>query len=132
MQILCREKWAHRSTTPVTIDQIVNPDHGDCLEHSKGWDEFRIFVDKNYRGLVRQETNPTGIVSSLGVFCRMDIGLMFDTDGRPSYFVNEVERTPTMSMWLNTVEDTTVRVMLDTFARVLHTHLTSLNHPYIY
>ena len=33
---------------------------------------------------------------------------MFDGDGNLSYFVNEVERLQTMSLWLRTVEDTSM------------------------
>lgn len=84
-----------------------------------------------YRGLVSQESNPTGATSSLTVFLRMDVGLMFDAEGNPSYFVNEVERTPTMSMWLKT-QDATNRSMLDTFARILHTHISRLDDLYIF
>ena len=62
----------------------------------------------------------------------MDIGLVFDEEGNPSYFVNEIERSATMSMWLKVIEGTTNRSMLDTFARVLHTHVTQLNDFYTY
>ena len=62
----------------------------------------------------------------------MDIGLMFNEMGEPSYFVNEIERTATMSMWLKVIDDTTNRSMLDTFARVLHTHVTRLEDLYTF
>ena len=89
-------------------------------------------VQRSYEELVRQETNPAGAKSTLCVMCRLDIGLMFDKDGSPSYFVNEVERSQTMSLWLKTVEDASMRGMVDTFARVLHTHLSDLGNPYMY
>lgn len=114
----------------MTFNLLVNPDSGDRVDRNEGWEDLRNFIDKMYRGLVSQESNPTGTVSSLTVFCRLDIGLMFDEEGNPSYFVNEVERTPTMSMWLKTVGDTTNRCMLDTFARILHTHVSQLDDLY--
>lgn len=80
---------------------------------------------------MQQESNPFGSKSSLTVFFRMDIGLIFDEDGNPSYFVNEIERSPTMSMWLKVVEDTTNRFILDTFARALYTHIMQLDNLYL-
>lgn len=127
-----RELWSNRHVVPVTCEMLVNPDSGDRLDLSEGWEDLRDFIDKVYRGLVTQESNPTASKSSLTVFLRMDIGLMFDEEGNPSYFVNEVERTPTMSMWLKTVEDTTNQSMLDTLARILHTYLTRLDDLYTF
>ncbi|KAF9230949.1 hypothetical protein BU15DRAFT_82991 [Melanogaster broomeanus] len=124
--------WANRDTVPVTPGHIVNPEGGDRRVRTQGMGELQRVVDETYRELVRQESNPTGAKSSLAIFCRIDVGLIFDADGNPSYFVNEVERTPTMSMWLKTVEDTTLRGMLDTLARVLHNHLMELGNPYTY
>jgi hypothetical protein len=89
-------------------------------------------VQESYEELYRQETNPAGAKSSLCVMCRFDVGLMFDSEGHPSYFVNEVERSQTMSLWLKTVEDASMRGMIDTFARVLHSHLSDMSDPYTY
>lgn len=94
--------------------------------------EVMKVVEESYKELFRQETNPAGAKSSLCVLSRFDVGLMFDDDGNPSYFVNEVERSQTMSLWLKTVEDTSMRGMVDTFARVLHSHLSDLGDPYKY
>ncbi|KAG6369439.1 hypothetical protein JVT61DRAFT_14857 [Boletus reticuloceps] len=127
-----RELWRNHQDVPVTADVLVNPQTGDRRQRAKGWEELRSFIDAVYRGLVIQESNPSGLRSSLTVFCRMDIGLMFDGEGNPSYFVNEIERTPTMSMWLKVVEDTTNRFMFDTFARVLHSHVTRLDDLYTF
>ena len=57
---------------------------------------------------------------------------MFDESGNPSYFVNEIERTPTMSMWLKMLDDSTIQSMLSTFASVLHTHVTQLDDTYTF
>ncbi|KAF9230259.1 hypothetical protein BU15DRAFT_69346 [Melanogaster broomeanus] len=124
--------WANRDTVPVMPGHIMNPEGGDRRVRMQGMGELQQVVDETYRELVRQESNPTGAKSSLAIFCRIDVGLIFDADGNPSYFVNEVERTPTMSMWLKTVEDTTLQGMLDTFARILHNHLMELDNPYTY
>lgn len=40
--------------------------------------------------------------SSLALFLRMDVGLYIDGQGVANYFVNEVERTVTTSLWVKT------------------------------
>ncbi|KIK78084.1 hypothetical protein PAXRUDRAFT_17080 [Paxillus rubicundulus Ve08.2h10] len=125
-----RDLWTNRHAVPVTADVIVNPDSGDQQIRQEAMNQVLEVVDTSYRELVRQETNCTGAKSTLCVLCHIDIGLMFDKDGNPSYFVNEVERTPTMSLWLRTVGDANLRRMVDTFRRVLHNHLTELGQAY--
>ncbi|KAF8452839.1 hypothetical protein L210DRAFT_846317 [Boletus edulis BED1] len=115
---------------PIDLPSQGSPGHRRHVYRPSA--HFRNFVDKTYKGLVAQESNPTGVKCSLTVFFRMDIGIIFDAQGKPSYFVNEIERTQTMCMWLKTVEDTTNRTMLDTFARILHTHMTELDNIYTY
>lgn len=129
---LSRQLWDNRSKSPLTPDLIVNPEGGDRRVRMEGAKEVMAVVRESYEELFRQETNPAGAKSSLCVLCRIDVGLMFDGDGKPSYFVNEVERSQTMSLWLRTVEDASMRGMVDTFARVLHTHLSDLTSPYTY
>jgi hypothetical protein len=43
--------------------------------------------------------------SSLRVFARLDIGLMANSEGRPSYFINEVTQAPTGNLFLNEMDD---------------------------
>jgi hypothetical protein len=57
----------------------------------------------SYNGLMECETRKLGGMSSGSMFLRMDIGLYFDSGGRASYFINEVERTATTSLWGRTV-----------------------------
>ena len=127
-----RELWNNRHNAPLSPEQVVNPQGGDRRLRMQASNEVMCLIKESYEELVRQETNPAGAKSSLCVLCRMDIGLMFDRDGNPSYFVNEVERSQTMSLWLRTVEDASMRGMVDTFARVLHSHLSDLADPYTY
>ena len=63
---------------------------------------------------------------SLCILCRFDVGPMFDGHGNLSYFVNEVETLQTMSLWLRTVEDTSMWGMVNSFTHVLHTQTISL------
>lgn len=130
VSITFRELWLNRHAVPVTWEVVMNPDRGDRDDRREGWADLCRFVDKVYQELARTESRTSGTKSSLTVFCRMDVGLIFDDDGNPSYFVNEIERSPTMSMWLRAIDDTSNRFMLDTFARVLHTHITDLDNIY--
>lgn len=41
-----------------------------------------------------------GPASTLKVFCRIDIGYWLGPEGKLSFFVNEVESGPTMSLWI--------------------------------
>ena len=73
---------------------------GSFQERKQGKDEFETFVKKTYRALAVTEGNVFGGTTSIRVFCRMDIGLMVDPQTHKlSYFVNEVERTLTTSLW---------------------------------
>lgn len=62
--------------------------------------------------------------NSMSVFCRIDVGLMFDDTGEPSYFVNEIERTATASLWLRASQDKDQGPLADTFPGALHTYLS--------
>lgn len=81
--------------------------------------------------LQRAETTIGGFRSSLSIFCKVDVGLYFDEDETPHYFVNEVERTPTTSLWRREIPDRELRTIPHTFAHVLHTYLQDLYQPYI-
>jgi len=49
----------------------------------------------------------------------------------PNYFVNEVERTQTMSLWLASMVDKRMGTLMDTFAMVLQQWLKDSVNPYI-
>lgn len=62
------------------------------------------------RGFLRHLMDLDGPNSSLRVFCRVDIGIFVDRAQEASYFVNEVERGITTSLWANSGTDVVGRV----------------------
>jgi len=80
----------------------VNPQHGAEYFREQGKREFYEFVLGTWRELVLRETRDGGGKPSICLFCRMDIGVRIDLHGAGSsqYFVNEVEHSPTTSVWL--------------------------------
>lgn len=61
----------------------------------------------------------------------MDIGIRIMEGHFPNYFVNEVERTQTMSLWLASMVDKRMGTLMDTFAMVLQQWLKDSVNPYI-
>ncbi|KAI5999281.1 hypothetical protein EDD15DRAFT_2193943 [Pisolithus albus] len=61
----------------------------------------------------------------------MDIGLKFLPEGPPQYFVNEVERSPTTSLWFSCNPSNTMGTMADTFAMVFRQWIKDIRNPYI-
>jgi hypothetical protein len=85
---------------PLMLPWICNPDDGDIQLRDEAEAEFFAFVNETFRRLFQIESCLLTSRPSIGVFCRLDIGLMV-VDGRVNYFVNEVERTRTASLWNN-------------------------------
>ncbi|KAI5984890.1 hypothetical protein EDD15DRAFT_2193948 [Pisolithus albus] len=110
---------------------IVNPQSGTILVRDDGKSQFRNFVLDTWRDLVLRETRLGGAKSSLAVFCRMDIGLKFLPEGPPQYFVNEVERSPTTSLWFSCNPSNTMGTMADTFAMVFRQWIKDIRNPYV-
>ncbi|KAI6025432.1 hypothetical protein EDC04DRAFT_2606310 [Pisolithus marmoratus] len=71
------------------------------------------------------------LVREEAVFCRMDVGLKITNDGCPHYFVNEVERSTTTSLWLASNLDNTMGTMADTFAMVFRQWLHDMRNAYV-
>lgn len=114
-------------------EQLVNPQYGTEHVRYHGKKEFYEFVLETWRELVLREARDTGSKPSIGVFCRMDVGIRIDPsgDGRPRYFINEVERTTTTSLWLYHFVRSTMRTLGDTFAMVFKQWLKDVRNPYI-
>ena len=62
----------------------------------KAQDELQQFVTNFFRHLKAED----GQNSSLQVFCRIDVGIFVGKPDTVSYFVNEVERGITTSLWV--------------------------------
>ena len=109
---------------------ICNPVEGDYQYRLKAEIEFKEFVKKTYNELYRIEMMQLGGRSSICVFCRLDIGLLGDDFHSAYYFVNEVERTPTASLWSNTSRNiknqSFIRCLGTTFAYVFHKYLMDI------
>jgi hypothetical protein len=83
-------------------EALINPDTGTFDSQKRGRKQFDDFVSTTYQRLVECESKRLGGKSSLTVFARIDVGIYIDKEGKASYFVNEVERTGTTSLWLRT------------------------------
>ena len=111
--------------------QLINPDEADVRTRDVGRREFFGFVEATFSELVRREARVGGAAPSICTFCRIDVGLLVGGSGEPGYFVNEVERTPTTSLWFASVQERNMGVMVDTFARVFEQWLIAMkNLPY--
>ncbi|KAF8803061.1 hypothetical protein BYT27DRAFT_7110489 [Phlegmacium glaucopus] len=88
------------------------------MEREIGQQEFQMFAMNTYRRLVDCERKKMGGMSTLEVFCRIDVGLMLKEDGELGYFVNEVERTLTAGLWTTRL-DVDYNVFAATFAQAL-------------
>ena len=114
---------------------ICNPDQGDRTTRDKAEAEFRTFVLQTYEELYAMESRRTSAKPSISLFCRLDIGILIDSEGQAHYFVNEVEKTQTTSLWSNRQHAQALRIparMLGhTFAKVFYEWMQSLHNPYI-
>ncbi|KAF8815619.1 hypothetical protein BYT27DRAFT_7213050 [Phlegmacium glaucopus] len=68
--------------------------------------------------LVGCEWKKMGGMSTLEVFCRIDVGLMLKEDGELGYFMNKVEQTLTAGLWTTRL-DVDYNVFATTFAQAL-------------
>jgi len=82
--------------------EVFNPTFGSMDMHSHGEQQFhQIFMD-TYDKLCKIELKQLLAKSSIGIFVRFDIALILDqSTKRVTYFVNEVERTQTTTLWSN-------------------------------
>src|SRR5580698_5652460 len=83
------------------LKTICNPKDGDIEVRKRGKQEFYDFVQRTFNKLYEIENHRISGESSIGLFCRMDIGIIINKDSKVSYAVNEVERTTTCSLWCN-------------------------------
>jgi hypothetical protein len=109
---------------------VLKADVGTKRLRDTGRDEFYKFVHDTYEALAKSEARQIGGLSSIAVFCRMDIGILIDEEGQASYFVNEVERTPTTSLWSQNTW-VPINMFANTLGWTLHNWLTSITAPFI-
>jgi hypothetical protein len=114
---------------------VCNPDQGTVSIREKANAEFRDFVKNTYEGLYEAESKILSAKSSLSVFARFDIGLVVNSsDRRVQYFVNEVERTQTTSLWTNRFRSKVARspagILGASLAETFYAWLHSISNPY--
>ncbi|KIK78106.1 hypothetical protein PAXRUDRAFT_28688 [Paxillus rubicundulus Ve08.2h10] len=112
----------------ITTEEIVNPDQGTDSERRHAKKEFEAFTMNIWRNLVLTEKAMIGGSTSISIFCRLDVGLTMK-DSYAMYFVNEVERSLTTSLWMSAMPDGLHGIFADTFAATLHDWLTGMIDP---
>lgn len=80
---------------PVGESNVFHSDQ-DCREAKRAEEELAGFV----KTFLRHLKDMDGPNTSLQVFCRVDVGIFIKGSGVVSYFVNEVERGITTSLWV--------------------------------
>jgi hypothetical protein len=89
---------------------------------------------QTYEELYAMESRKTSGKPSICLFCRLDIGILIDGEGQVHYFVNEVEKTQTTSLWSNRQHAHSLRIparMLGhTFAKAFYEWMLSVQNPY--
>ena len=82
--------------------EVSNPTFGSMDTRSRGKQQFHQFVMDTYNKLCKIESKQLLAKSSIGIFIRFDIALILDQSTKHvTYFVNEVERTQTTTLWSN-------------------------------
>src|ERR1700720_465187 len=91
----------HRNGTLLTTD-VCNPAFGIMETRRHGKQQFRDFIMDTYDELYKVESKQLQAKSSIGVFVHFNVALIVDQGTQcVTYFVNEVERTQTTTLWSN-------------------------------
>ena len=90
--------------------------------------EFEAYAISTWRSLVRTEKTLVVGTPCTALFCRLDIGVML-RNGAISYFVNEVERSMTTSLWMSGMPDAQHGILADTFGLNLHRWILGARDP---
>jgi hypothetical protein len=117
----------------LSLKSVANPVEGDLKTRREAKSEFKRFIIKAYNELYKIESKVLMATSSICVFCRLDIGLI-TKDGQVNYFVNEVERTQTASLWSNSAKAGNKRSKIElfgsTFSESFYKWLSSTIQPH--
>jgi hypothetical protein len=112
----------------------INPIEGSLEDRESARAEFMRFASTIYEDLYRIESRILSARSALSIFCRIDIGLIVNTsNGKLNYFVNEVERTATASLWSDRGDGhggNPIGTVGTTFAASLYRWLRDVCDPY--
>ena len=82
--------------------EVCNPTFGSMDTRLRGKQQFHQFIMDTYNELCKIELKQLLAKSSIGIFVRFNVALILDQQiQRVTYFVNEVERTQTTTLWSN-------------------------------
>src|SRR5882724_13258802 len=82
--------------------EVCNPAFGGMETRRHGEQQFHKFIMDTYDELCKIESKQLLAKSSIGIFVRFDVALIVDQGTRcVTYFINEVERTQTTTLWSN-------------------------------
>jgi hypothetical protein len=113
---------------------VLNPNQGSRDVRNEAEAEFKNFVIETYEEMYAMEARHLSGKPSICLFCRLDIGLIVGRDGTVNYFVNEVERTQTTSLWSNRYHAKSpvapTGILGDTFAHAFYEWLLCMSNPY--
>lgn len=113
---------------------VLNPNQGSRDVRDDSEAEFRNFVMETYEEMYAIEARLLSGKPSICLFCRLDIGLIIGDNGKVNYFVNEVERTQTTSLWSNRLHAKSpvapTGILGDTFALAFYEWLLGMSNPY--
>lgn len=114
---------------PPRPSEFSEANRGKHTDRKKAKDEFESFALDIWRSLVCLEKSLVIGTPCTALFCRLDIGVMMKQD-RISYFVNEIERSLTTSLWMSGMEGGLHGVLADTFGLSLHRWITGAHDPH--
>ncbi|KAF8425019.1 hypothetical protein L210DRAFT_865486 [Boletus edulis BED1] len=124
-----RQRLCNPPATPTASPYAFSEaDHGSHATRAKAKEEFESFALTTWKSLVNLEKGVVVGTPCTGLFCRLDIGVMM-RDGRISYFVNEVERSLTTSLWMSAMPAGLHGTLADTFGEALHRWITGAQDP---
>jgi hypothetical protein len=116
------------TTRPHTAEEFSEANWGTLEERDHARKEFERFVIHTWEQLVYREKPHVAGTPSTALFCRMDVGVIV-RNGQISYFVNEVERALTTSLWMDGMPDGLHGIFADTFGVRLHEWISGIYNP---
>jgi hypothetical protein len=124
----------HRAGELLSKGKVCNPNEGDYRTRKRGKDEFYNFVKKTYRGLYQLEARGVSGKPTIGIFCRLDIGII-SVGEKVDYFVSEVERSQNTGLWNNQLgkvkSRTHIGLLSGSFGFAFHKWLSSISSPFM-
>jgi hypothetical protein len=120
--------------TLTSLKKAINPTEGSLAVRQSAKKEFYKFAQDSFDGLYASESRIINAKPSIVLFSRFDIGLIASENGEVHYFVNEVERTATASLWTNnsrSFSESPIGTLGSTFAEVLYKWIQNIKNPVI-